>query len=69
MEKNNSLLIMAAGASSRMKQSLESSSLGPTVKNKAQKLHKSLIPLGPKEEPLLYYLIKNAYQAGYNSIY
>ncbi|MGB0828197.1 MAG: sugar phosphate nucleotidyltransferase [Flavobacteriaceae bacterium] len=69
MEKNNSLLIMAAGASSRMKQSLESSSLGPSVKNKAQKLHKSLIPLGPKGEPLLYYLINNAYQAGYNSIY
>ena len=60
MKKSNSLLIMAGGASSRMKKSLASTSLETEVRNKAQKLHKSLIPLGPKGEPLLYYLIKNA---------
>ena len=69
MKKSNSLLIMAGGASSRMKKSLASTSLETEVRNKAQQLHKSLIPLGPKGEPLLYYLIKNAINAGYNSIY
>ena len=60
---------MAGGRSSRMKRSLDKSQLGTDVKDKAQKLHKSLIPLSSGGQPLLYYLIKNAHAAGYKRIY
>lgn len=69
MKKINSLLIMAGGASSRMKRSLKDSAVSEAIKNQAQAVHKSLIPLGKKQLPLLYYLIKNAESAGYKSIY
>ena len=66
---NESLVIMVGGASSRMKKSLEHADLDRKTKNMAQKLHKSLIPLGEKGKPLLYYLIGNAIEAGYKQIY
>ena len=55
-----SLLIMAGGASSRMKRSLSQSNLTQDEKNLAGKVHKSLIPLGKEKKPLLFYLISNA---------
>ncbi|AKA35789.1 sugar phosphate nucleotidyltransferase [Flagellimonas lutaonensis] len=67
--KNNSLVIMAGGASSRMKKSLGRAALDESVKKAAQKLHKSLIPLGNSGKPLLHYLLKNAAGAGYSNIY
>lgn len=67
--ESNTLLIMAGGASSRMKRSLQDSSLTDTLKKQAQSVHKSLIPLGSKQRPLLYYLLKNALEAGYRNIY
>ena len=60
----NSLLIMAGGASSRMKKSLENSSLSSDQKEVAQRVHKSLIPLGKTQKPLLFHLISNAVAAG-----
>jgi dTDP-glucose pyrophosphorylase len=69
MKENNSLLIMVGGASSRMKSSLKNSSLRPEIKKQAEAVHKSLIPLGSNQRPLLYYLISNAESAGYKNIY
>ena len=66
---NESLVIMVGGASSRMKKSLETAQLDETTKSAAQKLHKSLIPLGKEGKTLLYYLINNAEKAGYKEIY
>ncbi|WP_435624990.1 sugar phosphate nucleotidyltransferase [Flagellimonas sp.] len=66
---NESLVILVGGASSRMKKSLEHTDLDDKTKNAAQKLHKSLIPLGESGQPLLYYLIKNAVDANYKQVY
>ncbi|PRX53090.1 glucose-1-phosphate thymidylyltransferase [Flagellimonas meridianipacifica] len=60
---------MVGGSSSRMKKSLATANLDEKTKNIAQKLHKSLIPLGASGRPLLYYLIKNAVEAGYTQVY
>ena len=65
----NSLLIMAGGASSRMKRSLEEISITADLKKQALQVHKSLIPLGAAQKPLLFYLIKNAVAAGHRNIY
>jgi len=64
-----SLLIMAGGASSRMKRSLSQSNLSQDEKNFAGKVHKSLIPLGKEKKPLLFYLISNAVSVGVTDIY
>jgi NDP-sugar pyrophosphorylase family protein len=63
------LIIMAGGASSRMKRSLETSKLTPETKKIASSAHKSLIPLGSKQKPLLFHLIQNAVNAGFKEIY
>ncbi len=67
--KNNSLVIMAGGASTRMKRSLENSNLNQNVLDVAKKHHKSLIPLGKKGRPLLYFLLQNAVKAGIKTVY
>ena len=63
------VIIMAGGASSRMKRSLSKSHLSEDEKNLAEKVHKSLIPLGKDKKPLLFYLISNAVAAGITKIY
>ena len=63
------LIIMAGGASSRMKSSLEMSELTPETKKIASSAHKSLIPLGSKQKPLLFHLIQNAVNAGFKEVY
>ena len=65
----NSLIIMAGGASSRMKRSLGKSKLSESKKKLAQSVHKSLIPLGKEQKPLIFHLISNAVAAGYSDIY
>ena len=65
----NSLIIMAGGASSRMKRSLHKTELTEDQKNLAQKAHKSLIPLGKAKKPLLFHLISNSVAAGFTDIY
>jgi len=69
MNEINTLIIMAGGASSRMKRSIENVKLSKNEKSVALKAHKSLIPLGLKKKPLLFHLISNAVQAGYKEIY
>ncbi len=65
----NTLIIMAGGASSRMKRSIENVKLSESDKAVALKAHKSLIPLGLNKKPLLFYLISNAVLAGYKEVY
>ena len=67
--KSDNLIIMAAGASSRMKKSLKKEMFDSEGFEIANNSHKSLIPLGKKGSPLVYYLIKNAIEANYSNIY
>ena len=67
--KNDSVLIMVGGVSSRMKKSLSSSSLSVEMKEKAARVHKSLIPIEAKGKPLLYFLLKNVQGAGLREVY
>jgi len=63
------LIIMAAGASSRMKKSLDQVDLSSSVKEVAYSQHKSLIPVDKSGKNLLYYICLNAKKAGYSCIY
>lgn len=67
--KNDSLVVMVAGMSSRMKRSLGNTDIPKPVAEIARQQHKSLIPLGDKGNPMLYYLLKNAKKAGITTIY
>lgn len=67
--KNDSLVIMAGGASSRMKKSLTNAGLDTDILAAAQNWHKSLIPLDDKKRPMLYFLLQNAVKAGIQNIY
>lgn len=62
---NTSLIIMVGGASSRMKRSLKQRD--DQVMDNIP--HKSLIPVGKKGRPFLYYLVQNAVEAGYTKLY
>lgn len=65
--ENTSLIIMVGGASSRMKRSLKSK---PDQKGMMDNIpHKSLIPVGKSGRPFLYYLVRNAVDAGYTKLY
>ncbi|MBV1924052.1 MAG: hypothetical protein KUG68_08500 [Flavobacteriaceae bacterium] len=66
---HNNLLILAAGASSRMKKSEANSSLSEDEIKHANTKSKSLIGLGNSNRPLLDYLLMNAEKAGYKNIY
>ena len=63
-----SLLIMAAGTSSRMKLSI-SKNIGSFATEQANIRTKGLIEIGEDGKPLLYYLLRNAQEAGYKTIY
>ena len=63
------LIIMAAGASSRMKKSLDQVNLSSEVRDVAYSQHKSMIPIDKSGKSLLFYLCANAKKAGYDSIY
>ena len=65
--ENNSLIIMVGGASSRMKRSLDADSEHRGVMDNIP--HKSLIPVGKNGRPFLYYLVRNAVDAGYQYLY
>jgi NDP-sugar pyrophosphorylase family protein len=64
-----SIVIMAGGASSRMKKSIGGSVLSEETKQIILSRHKSLIPLGKSQKPLLFHLIQNAVHAGYKTVY
>ena len=63
-----SLLIMAAGASSRMKASV-AKDIGTAATEQANNRTKGLIEIGEDGKPLLYYLLRNAQEVGYKTIY
>ncbi|MEP1490184.1 MAG: sugar phosphate nucleotidyltransferase [Algibacter sp.] len=67
MHKN--LVILAGGASSRMKKQAISSSLTEEEIEQANKRSKGLIGVGPNGRPLLDYLLYNAKEAGYKNVY
>ncbi len=67
--KNDSLIIMAGGASSRMKKSLSGMKLSDRVLMAAKTQHKSLIPLGETGGSLLYFLLENAIEASIQDVY
>ena len=60
---------MAGGASSRMKRSLAAAELDEETLFAAQNWHKSLIPIDDDKRPLLYYLLRNAVEAGIKKAY
>lgn len=64
---NTTLVIMAGGRSSRMKKSAHQ--LGDEyLASKVQQLHKSLIPLGTSQTPLLSRLCLEAFKAGVTEV-
>ncbi len=65
--ENNSLVIMVGGASSRMKRSLLSDRENKGAMDHIP--HKSLIPVGKSGKPFLFYLVRNAKEAGYQNLY
>ena len=63
------LLIMAGGASSRMKKSLAQYNLDQPTLEIAQKHHKCLIPVGKNKLPLLYYHLLQAKRVGVTKVF
>ena len=63
------LIILAAGASSRMKQSIESENLSEEEIKEANSVSKALIRLGKDNRPILDYLLFNAEKAGFKKVY
>ncbi len=67
---NDNLIILAAGASSRMKKELVTTGLLSTQELKqANERSKALISIDKSGRPLLDYLLYNAKKAGYKNIY
>ena len=69
MAKSRHLLIMAGGASSRMKKSLAQYDLDQSTLQIAQKHHKCLIPVGKNKLPLLYYHLLQAKWVGVTQVF
>lgn len=64
------LVILAGGASSRMKQDIAGNTeLTEAQKEQANKRSKSLISIGNSNRPFMDYLLYNAKKAGYKTIY
>lgn len=70
MKGHKNLVILAGGASSRMKkEALDSSSLSTIEIKQANERSKGLIALGDQNRPLLDYVLFNAKKAGYKNIF
>jgi len=65
----DSIIIMAAGLSSRMKKNLTSSKINHNQKIIADTKSKSLISFGIKSKPFINFLISNIYDSGFRNIY
>ena len=63
------LIILAAGASSRMKKAAISNNLTSEETSQANERSKGLIGVGPNGRPFMDYLLYNAKHAGYKHIY
>ncbi len=66
---HNNLIILAGGASSRMKKSLATSGLSKEEVQQALQRSKGLISIDGSGRPLLDYLLYNAKNAGYKNIF
>ncbi len=66
---HTNLIILAGGASSRMKKSLAPTNLSKAEITQAHSHSKALIGLGKKGRPILDYLLLNAEKAGYKNVY
>jgi NDP-sugar pyrophosphorylase family protein len=66
---HDSLVILAGGASSRMKKEAITNDLSPEEIAQANERSKGLIGVGASGRPLLDYLLWNAKKAGYKNIY
>ena len=67
--KERILVILAGGASSRLKKSLNDINLDRNVSEIAKSSHKTLIPLGDDKRPLLYFILQNALSAGVRNVF
>jgi len=65
---NKNLVILAGGASSRMKKSMASSSLSEEEIKNANTNSKALLTFGKNNRPILDFLLLNAEEAGYTHI-
>ena len=61
------IMILAAGMSSRMKKS-ESDELNKSKIDEANKKSKSLISFGKDDKPFIYFLLDNIIKAGYKNL-
>ncbi|OUD34932.1 sugar phosphate nucleotidyltransferase [Flavobacterium sp. FPG59] len=66
---HENLIILAGGASSRMKKQVIVDNLSEEEITQANERSKGLIGVGPNGRPLLDYLLLNAKKAGYKNIY
>uniref|UniRef100_UPI0040472EDE sugar phosphate nucleotidyltransferase n=1 Tax=Mariniflexile sp. TaxID=1979402 RepID=UPI0040472EDE len=66
---HSNLIILAGGASSRMKKETHANNLTEAEIAQANERSKGLIGVGPHGRPLLDYLLYNAKEAGYKNIY
>lgn len=66
---HNNLIILAGGASSRMKQPASATQLSTEEELQANQRTKGLIGIGSEKRPLLDFLLNNAKKAGYKNIY
>lgn len=66
---HNNLIILAGGASSRMKKEATIKGLSEEEVVQANRISKSLIGVGPSGRPIMDYLLFNAKKAGYKNIY
>jgi len=67
--KKRILVILAGGASSRLKKSLNDVDLDKNVSDLAKSSHKTLIPLGKDKRPLIYFILKNSLNAGVSEVF
>lgn len=66
---HDNLIILAGGASSRMKKQVLTNNLTDEEIAQANERSKGLIGVGPNGRPLLDYLLLNAKKAGYKNVY
>jgi glucose-1-phosphate adenylyltransferase len=66
---SNTLIILAAGASSRMRESFKDATEFDPNNSNVDLTSKALIKLGKANRPMLDYLLLNAKKAGYEDIY
>lgn len=65
----DNIIILAGGASSRMKKEIVNHTLDSAMLSQANTRNKGLIEIGPNKVPFLDYLLYNIKQAGYQNVF